>query len=538
MLAELARSLADEIEGMAAISPQPGPQTVFLQSPADIAIFGGAAGGGKSYGLLLAPLRHIYTPGFNAVVFRRTLADSKKPGSIVDTSKTLYPEHGAELNTQALEWRFPSGAKVVFGHLEHELTVLDWQGAQVPLLLFDELTHFSRAQFFYMLSRNRSTCGVRPYVRATTNPDADSWVAEFISWWIDQEMGMPIVERAGVLRWFVRVGDVIIWGDTKEELQELHPDSEPKSVTFIPAKLEDNAILTRADPGYKANLLALPFVERERLLGGNWRIRPSSGLYFRRSWCEIVDVVPIGTTFVRGWDLAATPKTDSNDPDLTAGCKIGRMPDGRFVVADHRRLRAGPHEVEKELRTTAEIDGVVCAISLPQDPGQAGKAQALALTRLLAGFNVRTAPVTGDKLTRFNPFSAQAEAGNVVVLRGLWNEAWFTQLEGFPEVTHDDDVDATSQAFNALTGPGDGTAIIEFYRREVEADRTRLPAHLGGEKIISLIRLRAPEGISAVYGRSGNQYQIGADREVSAFEEDVEPLQSAGFVRIEGNANG
>jgi predicted phage terminase large subunit-like protein len=87
---------------------------------------------------------------------------------------------------------------------------------------------------------------------------------------------------------------------------------------------------------------------------------------------------------------------------------------------------------------------------LPQDPGQAGKSQIINLTKMLAGFNVRSSPESGDKVTRFSPFSAQAEAGNVMVLRGPWNEAWFNSLESFPEAKHDDDADSTSRAFNAL----------------------------------------------------------------------------------------
>lgn len=318
---------------------------------------------------------------------------------------------------------------------------------------FDELTHFSRKQFFYMLSRNRSTCGIKPYVRATTNPDADSWVADLISWWIDQDTGLPIPERSGLQRYFVRVGDSLVWGDDPKELQERHPGAEPKSLTFISAKLEDNAILVAADPGYRANLLALDNVERERLLGGNWKIRPSAGLYFQRGWCEIVDAVPAGVAlWARGWDLAATEKTSTNDPDWTAGTKIGKLPDGRYIVADHVRLRGGPHEVERLVRNTAVADGHGCHIAGPQDPGQAGKAQVTTYSRLLAGYPVFFKPVNGDKITRFAGFSAQAKAGNVLVLRGRWNEDWFTSLESFPPEGsgHDDDADATAEAFNYL----------------------------------------------------------------------------------------
>ena len=333
---------------------------------------------------------------------------------------------------------------------------------------FDELTHFSQKQFWYLLSRNRSMCGVRPYVRATCNPDADSWVAEFIAWWINQETGLPIPERAGKLRWFVRIGDKIIWGDKPEELAEYTaPDEngeqkpiEPKSVTFVPAKLTDNKALMAADPGYLANLMALPTVERERLLGGNWKIRPASGLLFQRGWCEIVDAVPAGVRWMRGWDLAATPKIEGNDPDGTAGTKIGRLPDGRYIVGHHVKAYMSPSGVENLIKNTAAQDGDETEISLPQDPGQAGKSQVASLIKLLAGYNARATPESGDKVTRFSPFSAQAEAGNVLVLRAPWNNDWFTALEGFPEAAHDDDADSTSRAFNALLNEPPSVAMF------------------------------------------------------------------------------
>jgi predicted phage terminase large subunit-like protein len=196
--------------------------------------------------------------------------------------------------------------------------------------------------------------------------------------------------------------------------------------------------------------MAQPTVERERLLGGNWKIRPAAGLLFRRGWVEVVDAIPTGARWMRGWDLGATPKTESNDPDWTAGTKIGKLPDGRYIVAHHCRDRLSPSGVERLIKNTAEADGKEVQISLPQDPGQAGKSQVTNLTKLLAGFTVRATPESGDKITRFSPFSAQAEAGNVLVLRGPWNEAWFSSLEGFPEAAHDDDADSTSRAFNAL----------------------------------------------------------------------------------------
>lgn len=439
----------------ATIKPQPGPQTQFLSSPADIAIYGGGAGGGKTWGLLMEPLRHVSNPGFGAVFFRRSTVQIRNEGGLWDESATLYPQLGAEPKEHELWWKFPSGAAVSFAHLEHDKTRFNYQGAQIPLICFDELTHFTPTQFWYMVSRNRSMCGVRPYIRATCNPDADSWVAELIAWWIDQETGLPIPDRSGVLRWFVRVGEDLKWGDSPEELAiYLMPDGTPippKSLTFIPAKLTDNKALMAADPGYMASLLALPLVERERLLGGNWKIRPAAGLYFQRSWCRVVDTVPAGTVFGRGYDLAATPPTAENpDPDATSATKVGRAPDGRYIVVDNRSIRTTPAGVERFILNTASQDGKGTTISLPQDPGQAGKSQVKALTLMLSGYTVRSSTETGDKVTRFGPFSAQAEAGNVDVLRGDWNEHWFGALEAFPVAKHDDDADSTSRAFEIV----------------------------------------------------------------------------------------
>lgn len=434
------------------IRPQPGPQETFLGSSADIAIYGGAAGGGKTWALLMEPLRHIANPGFGAVFFRRSTVQVRNEGGLWDESEKLYPIIGATPREHVLSWEFPAGATVSFAHLEHDKTVLNWQGSQIPLICFDELTHFSQKQFWYMVSRNRSMCGVRPYIRATCNPDADSWVAEFIAWWIDQETGLPITERAGVVRWFVRINDALVWADDPAELEEKHPGIPPKSATFIPAKLTDNVALMAADPGYMANLLALPKVERERLLGGNWKIRAAAGLLFKRSWVTVVDAAPIDLRIVRGWDLAGTPKVEGNDPDWTAGTKIGKSRStGRYIVLHHVRDRDTPHKVEALIANTASQDGRDVEISLPQDPGQAGKAQVATLIKMLSSFTARATPETGDKETRFGPFSAQCEAGNVDVLRGPWNEEWFMELEAFPDAAHDDDADSTARAFNTLS---------------------------------------------------------------------------------------
>jgi hypothetical protein len=219
-------------------------------------------------------------------------------GGLWDESLSLFPQLGGKPREQQLDWRFPK-ATIRFEHLQHENSKLEYQGAQIAFMGFDELTHFTESQFWYMLSRNRSTCGVRPYIRATCNPDSQSWVAKLIAWWIDQDTGFPIAERSGELRWFVRHGADLLWFDTRQEaidhqiaqgLDRETAEVSPKSLTFVPAKLSDNPALLSKDPQYLANLMALPKVERGRLLDGNWKI----------SDAEIIDPRWLVTYSMRG----------------------------------------------------------------------------------------------------------------------------------------------------------------------------------------------------------------------------------------------
>lgn len=437
------------------IEAQAGPQRTFQTTPADIAIYGGAAGGGKSFALLMEPLRNIHVPDFGAVIFRRTNVQVKNEGGLWDESMKLYPHAQAKPIAHELWWKFPKGTSVAFAHLEYDKTVLDWQGSQIPLIEFDELTHFSEYQFFYMLSRNRSTCGVRPYVRASCNPDPDSWVARFISWWIDQDTGYAIPERSGVLRWFVRIGDTIQWADHPDELLGFtNPlDGEPippKSVTFVPSKLSDNKALMQADPGYVANLMALDTVERARLMDGNWKVRKSGGM-FKREWFEIVDAVPAGAQRNRAWDFASTEnKLKGKAPDWTVGLKLARPANGLFYVEDVQRAQEAPHDVELRVKNTASQDTRAVRITVPKDPAQAGAYQAANYMILLAGYDVEAIPPTGDKETRAKPAAAQAGVGNIKLVRGPWNAAFIDELCAFPNGANDDQVDALSDALNDL----------------------------------------------------------------------------------------
>ena len=457
------------------LAPQKGPQEMFLATSADICIYGGAAGGGKTFGLLLEVLRHKNNKNFNALIFRRDYNQVTSPGGLWDSSKKIYSyvKGCYPLKTPKLHWTFPSGASVNFAHLGSDEDCLSWQGSQITMLGFDELTHFSEYQFFYMLSRNRTDSGISPYIRATCNPDADSWVAGFISWWIDQETGYPVPDRSGKVRWMVRINEVIHWYDSIEEavkaavesgIEEREAARMPKTVTFIASTLQDNKILMANDPGYLANLLALSLVERERLLKGNWKIKAAAGLMFKRTKVNILEVLPTDVIlWARGWDLAATSEDEDGNPAYTAGVLIGKRRNGRYIVADVINRRLDSAEVRELIKMTCIADrakyGKVTT-RLPQDPGQAGKAQAQSFLKFLSGFIVKILPESGDKVTRAEPFSAQwlglegMDKGNVDVLAAGWNEEYFSQLESFPQSKFKDMVDASSSAFGEIENGG------------------------------------------------------------------------------------
>jgi predicted phage terminase large subunit-like protein len=176
------------------------------------------------------------------------------------------------------------------------------------------------------------------------------------------------------------------------------------------------------------------------------RPAPREGGMFKKAWFPIVRAVPAGTKFVRGWDLAATEGAG----DWTAGVKIGRQKNGRFIIANVVRDQKSAAGVERLLVNTASQDGYACEQSLPQDPGQAGKQQASYYIGRLAGYTAHATTESGDKETRANPLSAQAEAGNVDILEGDWNDTFLDELCVFPNGEHDDQVDGASRAFNTL----------------------------------------------------------------------------------------
>lgn len=191
--------------------------------------------------------------------------------------------------------------------------------------------------------------------------------------------------------------------------------------------------------------------------------RPRQGGMFQRADFEVVDSVPAGGRSVRAWDFAATKEQPGRSPDWTVGLKATHK-DGVFYIEDVVRARWSPMEVERALKNTATQDGIRVTVRMPEDPGAAGKADAAAKVKLLAGYPVKVVRRTGEKTLWARPAAAQSEAGNIKIVRGAWNEAFLDEVSGFPAATHDDQVDALADAVNELALGHSNVAQVGSYR--------------------------------------------------------------------------
>lgn len=174
---------------------------------------------------------------------------------------------------------------------------------------------------------------------------------------------------------------------------------------------------------------------------------PREGSFFKVNQLNIVEAPPADLRECRGWDFAAS----AGKGDYSAGVRLGVDGQGIWWVTDVRRGQWAPDERDGHLRQTAQLDGPAVKIRLAQDPGQAGVDQALRLTRMLAGYSIRSERVSGDKATRASGLAAQINAGNVRLVKGAWNSDFLEELRQFPQGKNDDQVDAAADAFNELT---------------------------------------------------------------------------------------
>jgi predicted phage terminase large subunit-like protein len=436
-----------EGRAIAEMRPQAGPQDNFCASLADIAIYGGQAGGGKSFALLMEAARNIDHPKYRGIIFRRTHPEIVTGGGLWDAASELYPLISG-IGKEQSRFEFPSGARIQFSHMQHETDKDRHYGAQYAFIAFDELITFTRRQFFFLLTRCRPPHGYdRPcYIRATTNPDADSWVKELIDWWIDDE-GYPIYERSEQLRYFTIEDEKIQWVDDDWR----GPDGvKPLSITYIPASIDDNPALLERDPNYKRNLHAQDMVTRERLLYGNWKISYAGGM-FDGKWFKVItkDKLPLGMKLCRYWDFAASEAVEGSDPDWTSGALCG-VHGGNLYILDIERFRETPGTTVQKVQAAAARDGRGVMIAWEEEKGSAGRFNSSHMSGLLSGYEYKPDPVSGDKTERARPLAAAAEFGRVFLLEGSWNAAFLAEAGSFPTKKRDQ-IDSVDGAYKMLS---------------------------------------------------------------------------------------
>jgi len=413
------------------LTPRPSPycpeepsltQRVFLRTNALEALFGGAAGGGKSSALLMSAMQYVDVPNYSAILFRRTYADLSLPGALMDRFKDwIGGEEDIHWNANSYVATFPSGARISFGYLNNTNDYLRYKGSEFQFIGMDEVTEIRESDYRYLFSRLRRPASgplsqVPLRMRAASNP-APNWVRQRF-----------IVEGKETGR------------------------------IFVPSLLKDNPGID-AD-SYRMALQALDPVERNRLEKGDWW-STSLGTLFDRNDFVIIDQheVPIVTSSaraVRFWDLAATePHSGNLDPDWTVGTLM-LFDQGVAYVLDVRKVRARGDKVEQLIAQTAAEDGKTVAIRIEQEPGSSGKALIDQYARyVVPGYDLVGLRASGDKLTRARPFAAAVANGNVRLVRGAWITDFLDEMASFPEAcNHDDQVDSVVGAFTFLAGLG------------------------------------------------------------------------------------
>lgn len=461
---------------------QPGPQAAFVAADADVVLYGGAAGGGKSYGLELdALMRGHARPGWSGVLIRRESRDIFDAGGLWDKAHVVFKGSGS--NGQDPRFRqsphgdvsWPSGARLTFKHLKSDQDLDSFQGPEYAWIGIDEATHLKMRWILYLVTRNRTTCGAKAVLRMTCNPDCDHELRDWVDWYLD-DAGYPVPSRSGVVRhWQVEAGSGRVkFGGTRAEAALLtgRPERDIKTFAFIPSLLEDNPALLSYSPQYSANL-AVFHGQEAALRGGCWNEPPElDGMVSWNKWQPIAQPIAPIVRRVRGWDAAYTAATPSTNPDFTAGPMLEWDALGNFYLSGLAIGREDPPGVLTLQRATATLDGRAVTQSCYTDPA-AGKMAAMAAEQ-----NFKASPRCGrvvfrptgsrakQKIANATPLAEGLKQGRGYLLVGDWLDEPYldggnaprtikalirSQLTPFPDPedrAKDDIVDGLSAAFN------------------------------------------------------------------------------------------
>lgn len=381
-------------------------------------LYGGAAGGGKSSVLLMGALQYMHKVECHSLILRKSYTQLIKADALIPRSMDWLKGTDAEWREGKKMWSFPNGGTLEFGHLETEIDKYNYQGANYDFIGFDELTQFTESQYTYLFSRLGRNAGSPARLWSASNPGG---------------VGHDWVKRRFIGR-----------------------------ENFYPALLEDNPYI---DSGYELNLKMLDPVTHSQLRFGNWDVSIEGG-FFKRENLQYCDSVPFRTAdfrAVRFWDCAGTEERPGTDPDYTVGLLMV-FSSNHFYIADVVRGRWSPSDVERIQYETAVRDGVGVDIWEEEEPGSSGKAIIAHKARdVFRGYNYRGIKTTGDKVSRAKPV-AGAWANSLIEIprTAIWADEYVHELVSFPNGSHDDQVDATSGAYNQLNSAfGDNSRFLD-----------------------------------------------------------------------------
>ena len=389
-------------------------QALFLESNEVEGLFGGAVGGAKSSALLMAALQYVDVPGYSALIVRKTFKDLIKADALVPRAQDWLSGTAAKGRDGGLNWKFPSGATLEFGHMEDKDSHYQYQSSAFQFIGFDELTQHREEQYLYLFSRARrlANSNVPLRIRGTTNPGGTG------SDWVEARF---IAGYDGVSEKYVQQCET----DLGEPFGKVTGER-----FFIKSLLSDNPHIDMGE--YLLTLANLPPLERERLLKGDWSIRPE-GLHFLLEWFDRPGVrvksSPRLKSYVRAWD---TGLTRTGDP--SCGTLMG--PEGRNLWL--------LHQVEQATDVPGLTDLIVrTAQDDPEDTLIAVEETGISLPLLyqlrnhpkLAGkriIGVPVAQITGkgqgnDKLSRMSGWMNKLADGDVRIVDGPWVEPFIAE---------------------------------------------------------------------------------------------------------------
>ncbi|MCL7942233.1 phage terminase large subunit [Halomonas sp. ATCH28] len=454
----------EELSEIPIHAPLSKKQEMYTQEEdATIVVMGGAAASGKTQtSIHRIFLRAMNDPHYVCTVLRHNKNALTQGGSFWETIRQEWEPYGVSFNGISNVARFPNGAFVKLHYIDNNKS--DFQSMQCSMHIEEgaELG-IQESDVVYLISRLRGKSKYKPQLTITCNPEKDSYMRS----WLEKggyltEDGFPKKEMDGKTTYFLQKNGAIEFFQTRKEIEDLYGKETSTFAlpfVFISGNVDDNPYILKHDPQYRFNLLNMERVEKEKLYDGNWLASSTAEGYAKREYFREIALsdIPLGLPTMRAWDFAASkPSEASPNPDASVGIKCSYdKSTGDFYILDMVKLKDRSAVVEQALIKAAKDDGTGVYVSIPVDPGAAGKHSSdLRKARLMSeGSKVVLSKTRGSKLSRAEPFLLALQEGKVHILKDVFDQETYTNIENFTGKRNkffDDEIDSLSDCYNNL----------------------------------------------------------------------------------------